>query len=248
MEILILLSTGFGVGILSSFFGVGGGIIIVPTLYILYPQMTSYEIIAVSLLTIFLNTAINNYFFFKQKKSPSLKIILAFATFGAIGAFCGTYLIKYIDSATLKKMFAVILILIVLKLIFYRGKTKNLDENYIENFSKLSLTSLLGSCLAALTGLGGGVIFVPLLNDFVKVPFKRIPAFSNMAMMISVGFALIPHIEAGYINYKAAFIIFGGALCSIKLGMSLNDKVSVQNKKILFGLILLASSLKILLT
>ena len=39
MIILILLVTGLSIGILSAFFGVGGGIIAVPMIYTIFPKI-----------------------------------------------------------------------------------------------------------------------------------------------------------------------------------------------------------------
>jgi uncharacterized membrane protein YfcA len=246
MDILILLITGFGVGILSSFFGVGGGIIIVPTLYALFPNMQPVEVISISLLTIFLNTIINNYQFKKLQLSPSNRIFGIFVVFCAVGALSGSALTNILDPNILKYGFGIILLMVVIKNLLYKKKKIENDQDYKESSLKLSITALLGSALSALTGLGGGVIYVPLLQDLVKVPLKKISAYSNMAMMLSVMFALVPHAIHGNVDYKISFILFGGALVSSKLGIYLNDKVDDSTKKVLLSLILLTSSLKIL--
>ncbi len=246
MDILILFITGLGVGILSGFFGVGGGIIIVPTLYAIYPKMESVEVISVSLLTVFLNTLLNNYQFKKLKLSPSRSVILYFCIFCGIGALSGSYLTNYLDSKVLKTVFAIVLLLVVFKTLFYKSNNPSSDE-FLEGSVKLAVTSFFGSCLSSMTGLGGGVIYVPLLKDLVKVPLNKIAAYSNMAMMLSVSFALIPHFLKGNVNYKISFILFIGAMTISKFGISLNNKVSDNTKKILLSMILLISSLKILL-
>ena len=248
MEIIILFVVGLGVGLLSSFFGVGGGIIIVPTLFTLFPDMSSPEVISVSLLTIFLNTIINNYQFVKRGMSPTKKTIKIFVFFCALGALVGTLLVSTLDSMAIKKFFGVILLFVVTKLIFYKDKkqAKAKQLAYVENPKILGVSAFIGSLLSALTGLGGGVVYVPLFTDLAKVPLKRVAAFSNMAMMISVCFALIPHIYQGHTKYEYGVLLFLGAFVTSNFGIRLNDIVKSSTKKYLFACILLISSFKIL--
>lgn len=245
MEYFYLIILGLFVGILSSFFGVGGGIIIVPTLISLFPQFTSQEIIAISLVTIFLNTIINNYHFYKKNLLPSKKTIKYLIIFCFFGAICGSVLVQYIDSPTLKRGFAYILILVVLKLLLYKRKEHKGQTK--ENIFKIAIIGLSGSLLSSLTGLGGGVIFIPLFDNLAKVPVKKISPYSNVAMMISVFFAIFPHIYYQNTKFIFSLMIFIGAFLSSPLGVWLNEKASNSVKRTLFSLILSISALKILL-
>ena len=67
MDIIYLIITGMFVGLMSSFFGVGGGSLMMPILFMLYPDIPAQAIIPSSLGVIFLNSLINNYHFFVFK-------------------------------------------------------------------------------------------------------------------------------------------------------------------------------------
>ncbi len=61
---IVVLFTGVLVGILSTVFGVGGGIVMVPVLTLILPY-SHIEAVATSLATIFLVTSLNTFHFQK---------------------------------------------------------------------------------------------------------------------------------------------------------------------------------------
>ncbi|MCT4641300.1 MAG: sulfite exporter TauE/SafE family protein [Bacteriovoracaceae bacterium] len=246
MDIIFLFIVGLAVGILSSFFGVGGGIIIVPTLFVLFEALSPKEIISISLLTIFFNTAYNNFNFYKKGDSPNKKTILIFIIFCFFGALLGNSLINFLNPKAIRILFALILILIVI-----RNVTKNEILTHNSNQRKeppiiMATTAIFGSFLSAITGLGGGVIYIPLFQNVAKIPIKKISAYSNFAMMVGVFFALIPHVLEKNLHLSYASILIIGSLFTGKLGIKFNEIVQAKTKKNLLALILLISALNIL--
>jgi len=115
--LIVLLLIGFSAGILSGLIGVGGGIIVIPSLiYIL--GMSQHDAqgtsLAILLPPIGLMAVLNYY--------KSGHVNLYFALVIAIAFFFGSYFgAKYainLPASTLKKIFAIFLLLFGLKLLF----------------------------------------------------------------------------------------------------------------------------------
>mgnify|MGYP001626531499 CR=1 FL=1 len=263
MEVIYLICTGLSVGFISSFFGIGGGVITIPMLYILFPNVPIQALIPVSLGLIFLNSSTNNYHFYKSNLSPSKKTFINFFITCLIGAALGSYILYLIDSDMIKKIFASLLVLSFLKTLF--SKTEDQSAKLKEPQLLLGLTGFAGAFISSITGLGGGIIYVPILLSIIKLPMIYISPFSNAAMMFATLIGIIPHlfkpIETanlglnsfyaqgfiGHVNFVFIIILYIGAIFSSKLGTVLNTRVSFKTKKYLLSLLLAFFSIKMFL-
>lgn len=116
--IFLLMAIGLIAGILSGLVGVGGGIIIVPALmYLLgYSQHQSQGTsLGLLLLPIGIFAAFNYY----RKGYVDIKAILIMAGTFAVGGLLGSKLSLSISDVLLKKIFAISLIIIATKMLFF---------------------------------------------------------------------------------------------------------------------------------
>ncbi len=116
--IILLMLVGLAAGILSGLVGIGGGIIIVPCL-VLVLGLTQKEAQGTSLAILLLPVgifAVMNYY--KQGHihiSTALIVSLAFLA----GGYFGSKLALSMDEEKLKKIFAVTLMLVAIKMLFF---------------------------------------------------------------------------------------------------------------------------------
>lgn len=263
MEMLQLFFLGLSVGFISSFFGIGGGSLIVPVLYTLYPSLPASTIIPVSLGSVFLITTINTYKFSKLSLLPSGKLTLNFLIFCSLGALTGTEVLHLINTQEAKKIMGFILIIMILRLLLFKSPN-NTSKQFKKSHLIFALTGFLGAFISSITGLGGGIIFTPIFINVLNIPMKFVSPFSNLAMLISTLIGLIPHffispssshftnkvIESGFIgevNMTLIMLITFGAIFSTTLGVKYNASVSADTKKVFISILLFIFSLKLLL-
>lgn len=116
--ILLLLVAGLVAGVLSGLVGVGGGIIIVPALMLLLgfnqheAQGTSLGLL---LLPIGILAVINYY----KQGYIDIKVVLIMAVAFTLGAWLGSKLSLSLSDVALKKIFAVFLVVIAIKMLFF---------------------------------------------------------------------------------------------------------------------------------
>ena len=79
--ISILLLAGVAVGVISAFFGVGGGVLIMPVLYSEFSFLPAQVAIASSLGLICLNSATNVFNFWRAGKKVDIKFSLFIVVF-----------------------------------------------------------------------------------------------------------------------------------------------------------------------
>jgi uncharacterized membrane protein YfcA len=250
MDILVLFLLGGAVGFVSSFFGIGGGSLIVPILYMLYPKLPLTIVIPISLGTICIITTINSISFIKARVITNKKMILSFLITCSIGAYAGAKLTYLIDTNIGKKILACVLILSVFKILFYKsGSEKDSDKNLSQPL--IAFTGFLGSLISSITGLGGGIVFTPMLISLVKLPLKLVSPYSNIAMSIATFIGIFPHFFTtlqlshgvsslpslsqqffvGSVNIAMILIMTTTALVGSRIGIKYNDSVDGEVKK-----------------
>ena len=107
---LTLALVGLGVGALTGLVGIGGGFLIVPAL-VLFGRMQMKEAVGTSMLVIAMNCAGG---FLGQQSSASIpwSFVITFVAIAMVGLVAGTRLANKVDQRTLKRVLAVLLILI----------------------------------------------------------------------------------------------------------------------------------------
>lgn len=114
--VLSLLIIGILAGILSGLVGVGGGVIMVPLMVLFFgmtqhqAQGTSLAVLAVPVTAV----AVYNYY---QEGHINVKFALIIAVFFVLGSIIGSKFAISLDQKTLKKIFAIILIVIAGKML-----------------------------------------------------------------------------------------------------------------------------------
>ena len=172
MDIYILyyLIAGSFAGLLAGLFGIGGGMIIVPTLIYLFkaqgfPEAALTHIgIGTSLATIIV-TSISSLRAHNSRGAVNWSIWKRMAPGLVLGSLIGAAIASVIHGNSLQVIIGVGAFLVGLKMLFM--KNKSLEEN---DFSKLpspiGQTSLGGfiGVVSSIFGIGGGTLTVPILS------------------------------------------------------------------------------------
>ncbi len=115
--IIILLLVGLAAGILSGMIGVGGGIIIVPALvyFLAFSQKTAQGTsLGILLLPVGI-LAVTEYY---KQGYIDIKVVIMVSVGFLIGGFFGSKLAVILPEQTIKKVFALMLILTAIKMLF----------------------------------------------------------------------------------------------------------------------------------
>ena len=131
--ILIIIMVGLAAGMLSGLVGVGGGIIIVPSLvyFIGFSQKTAQ---GTSLAMIMLPVGIFGVMQYYKQGHVDFRIVGLLAIGFLAGSFFGSKIALSISQETLKKVFAILMIVIAVKMLFFdkskkAGDTAELEKN-----------------------------------------------------------------------------------------------------------------------
>lgn len=238
IENLLLFILGIVVGFLGSFFGIGGGVVLVPCLIFFY-NLPANLAVGTSLAIIFLSSAFGVSL---QSKSKGINfkigLLLSIATIPS--AFIATYFLKFISVEILKYFISFILIIISFVLFFKKNKeieNQNHKSNYIISFL---LSSVIG-IVATLSGIGGGIFQVPQMTYLLNLPIVVAISTSQFIIMITSFTATLSNLYFGNINHQIILQIFFGSIFGNLIAIKVLKFTQPQSLKKLFAIFILIS-------
>jgi len=237
---------GLIAGILGSMIGVGGGIIIAPALTFLGltpPQVASTSLFAVS------STSISSTIAYARSKKIQYRLGIKMALLSIPGAIVGSYFSTYIDPGYFKLLLAIILVATGIYLV-YRKSITNGNSLSLESFWVKILffsSTFVAGIISSLFGIGGGVIFVPLMIMIVGLTMYLAAPTSQFVLMITSLVGLTTHILLGNPQYLPAVLLSIGAFAGAQIGSRLSTKLSEQKLRLILGITFFGIALKLVL-
>ncbi|MFA7149731.1 MAG: sulfite exporter TauE/SafE family protein [Candidatus Methanomethylophilaceae archaeon] len=251
-----LLILGVLAGILGTLFGIGGGIVFIPILTIVY-GLTTTEAAAVSLIGI-IATSTSATTFYLQKRVTNIRLGLLLEISTAIGAMVGAFMSAYIQDWALMMIFAIVILVSALRMTAGREKEVSSEKGeftYYDlkreenvNYDVKNIKSGFAACsiagmVSSMTGIGGGVIKVPIMNLHMGVPVRAAMATSNYMIGITAFSGAIIYFLNGHVLLDvAAFVVIGAFLGSL-VGERVSKSVDGSSLRKYFSILLIFVSI-----
>src|SRR5438045_6827419 len=102
--------------------------------------------------------------------------------------------------------------------------------------------SAVAGLLGSLTGLGGGVVLVPLLTLFFKVDIRYAIGASLVSVIATSSGAAAAYVKEGFSNIRIGMFLEIATTLGALLGAFLATKVPAAAIAIIFGLVLVYSA------
>ena len=258
--VLSCLILGSVVGVLAGMLVIVGGLIIVPVLsYLLihFMGMTTETVmpvaIATSLSTIIF-TGMSSAFAHYKLGNIQRHVVLYTGLGIAFGAFAGAQVASHISGELLKDVFAVLVILIAMQMIFGKQKASENDASK----GKLATVGGGAGLLSALMGIGGGALLVPALVWF-RVNVRAaigcaafcgliIAVFGTTSFIVAGYNAIdVPEHSLGYVYLPATAGIVATSMFTANIGAKLGQRVNVRVLKAMLACLLVLVSIRMIL-
>lgn len=257
---LLCLALGSLVGIIAGLLGIGGGLIIVPVLLFMLQHYLNIDVehgmpiaIATSLSTVVFTGLSSARTHFKLGNIDN-SIVIYCAIGIAVGASLGAFFASKISGVLLQRVFAALVIIIALQLIFGRNRVSTIT------LLKPVLAAIgLGSgFVSALMGIGGGALLVPILVWF-QITIKKaigcaslcgvVIALFGTASFIYTGYnaSYLPQYSLGYVYLPATIGIVTTSMITAQIGAKLTAKLDTHKLKRIFAVFLVLVSIRMII-
>lgn len=256
MELLTLLLAGAVAGTAAGLLGIGGGVIIVPVLSLVFarqgvdPQILIKVAVGTSLASIMV-TATSSVLAHHRRGAVRWPLMRAMTPGVVAGSLFGAWLADRIPGLWLTAAF--ILFLIGVSLQMARGPV--VASRPLPGPWGLRTVSFVVGAISALMGIGGGALNVPFMS-WCGVPVKQAIATAAaiglpLAIAATLGFVLtgldqptLPPHSVGYINLPAFAGVVGTSILFAPLGARLAHRLPDRLLKRTFAVFLFILALK----
>ncbi len=256
MQLLTLLASGAAAGTAAGLLGIGGGVIIVPVLSLVFasedvdPEILIKVAVGTSLATIVV-TALSSIWAHHRRGAVRWPLFRTMTPGVVTGSLLGAWIADLIPGAWLTVAFIVFLFGVSLQMaIGPLGAGRELPGPWA-----LRGVSAVVGAISALMGIGGGALHVPYLS-WCGVPVKQAIATSAaiglpLAVASTAGFVLtgldettLPPHSLGYINLPAFAGVVGASILFAPLGARLAHKLPDKLLKRTFAIFLFFLALR----
>ena len=252
MEWVVLLIAGAIAGTLAGLFGIGGGLIVVPALVLVFTSqgvanhVLMHLAIGTSLATI-VTTASSSVRAHHKRGAIDWNAFRRIAPGIVVGAIC--------DSNTLRLAFACFLVAVATQMIINRQPAAH---RQLPGIFGMSLAGSVIGTISSMMGVGGGTMSVPFLS-WCNVPMRNAVATSAaIGLPIAIGGAIsfavtgwnepgLPRFSLGYINLPAYIGIVITGILFAPLGASLAHRLNPVLLKRAFAVFLYIVAVRLFL-
>ncbi|MFP9099247.1 sulfite exporter TauE/SafE family protein [Flavobacterium sp. RHBU_24] len=217
MESALLIFAGFIIGTFGTLIGAGGGFILVPLLLIFYPMLGPELTTAISIAVVAIN-AVSGTVAYAKVGRIDYKAGITFAVFTIPGSILGVYTVKYIPREAFNMLFGLLLIGLSVFLFFKNNKGTSLKKpislkkgtrthiltdtsgvSYTYSYSEWlgNVISVVVGYISPLLGIGGGIIHVPAMVNWLKFPVHVATATSHFILAVMATVSVLTHAYNG---------------------------------------------------
>jgi len=248
----IAVAAGVAGGTLAGLLGVGGGIVIVPALYLalsatdLAEGMAMQVAVATSLATIVF-TALSSSRAHNKRGAVDIALLRRWSPWIIAGVIAGSLLGAVVDGRTMVAVFACVAMVVAVNMLLGRGAAK--PEPRQPGPAVWAATGVAAGGISALMGIGGGTVCVPVLS-FLGYDIRRaVGTSSALGLVIGLPATLIyivtglgveglPPLSLGYVNLLAVAVMTPFTMVFAIVGARLAHAIPMRALRICFGVFL----------
>jgi uncharacterized membrane protein YfcA len=241
---LWLVLLGFAAGILGSMIGLGGGIIVVPVLTFLgFPPTAA----ASNSLFAALSNATASTISYSRQKRIDFSLGVKLGMLSIPGTVLGAVVSTDVAPDIFKILFGFVLIASA-AYIFLRKKIETKEKTLSKQMAVFAVSaSFFAGIISSFFGIGGGIVFVPLMVVGMGMAMKKAAPTSQLILFFASLSGVIVHSILGHPDFVQAGLLAVGSFFGGLIGARLSLHVRERYLQILVTIVLLIAAGKMFL-
>ena len=249
IEHLWLIPLGVAAGILGSMTGLGGGILTVPAMVFagLPPTVAASN----SLLATFSNAVASTISYSKQRR-VEYRLGLKLSVFAIPGTIAGAVIASDAAPHYFKILFGIVLVVAAIYLMLHKRLDKNSSSagrapDHFSTFMMLFVVtaSFFAGLASSFFGIGGGIVFVPLMVVGFGMSMKWAAPTSQMILIFVSASGAIAHGLLGHPDLLLAAFLASGSFTGGLIGSRLSIGAKERHLRLLAFIVIMTASVKL---
>jgi len=250
VETLIILLLGCAVGVTAGMFSVGGGILITP---MLVNTLGMPPLVAVGTgLCQMIGVAVASLIKAQRSGLGELKLAVVIAVPTWLGVQLGVELLKRLNTLGIAASFVNVAFIVILAISALLMATAPADPGVVRGVlstSRLGPTltlstvdrvvpyfvlvpaSIVIGALGGILGIGGGLLWTPLLTRGIGMRVNSAAMASTGVLLVTSLSGTVNYALAGHVRLDIAMLMLVGASIFAQLGITIGKKISPSNLK-----------------
>lgn len=269
---LVLAGLGVAAGLLGALVGVGGGVLVVPGLVLLFGVDIRVAVATSLIAVVATSTAAGSVYVGSGTANMRLGMTLEVAT--TLGGITGGLLAAWIAPSVLGALFGVMMG--ITAVLMFRAReshaaatategpragwedTAHLGGGFVDergavvayHAKRIPLglaLSLVAGVASGMLGVGGGIIKVPAMALGMRVPFKVAAATSNFMIGVTAASSLFVYFARGDVHPAIAAPTAVGVTVGALLGTALSHRIAPKALRRVLAVVLLFAGVQMFL-
>lgn len=232
-DFLWYLLSGIFIGFFAGFFGIGGGVIGIPLLFFLFQhegmpkEFAMHVAIGTSLATVFVTGLSSLYLRYRIRGMIVFSVFKKIIGGLLLGSVIGVITSNFLSGLYLKRLFAVLMILIACQTLF------NVRIKKVHNFPRqpivFATTTFLGT-ISSMLGIGGSALLTPYLY-WCGLSIHQAIATATACIIPAASIGTIGYLLSGLLNTKTGApisFINWPAFCGLSIASVLITPLGVK--------------------
>lgn len=253
-----MVGAGAIAGFLAGVFGIGGGAILVPVFFQAFGFVGVDDAVRMHLavgtsLAIIVPTSLRSFAAHRQRAAVDMDLLRSWVVAVPLGVLLATLIIAFISGEGLRLVFAMIAVVVALRLILNREGWQ-LGNDIPHNPFRFVVGSIIGF-LSTLIGIGGGVLNNTFMTLYGRPIHQAVATSAGTGVLISipgmlgaiwVGWSVpgLPFASLGYVNLVCVALVIPISVFIAPYGAKLAHGLPKRTMEIAFGVFLLAVAVR----
>src|SRR3569833_257968 len=275
VNMILVMGVGLAVGVVSGMLGIGGGFLMTPLLiFIGIPPAVAVASVASHIAASSFTGALNYWRRRAVDVALALMLLSAGIVGTATGVWLFT-LLRALDQRDLVIGISYVLLLTTGGLLMLneglraefrarRGQRATLrrpgSHNWVHGLplkmrfkrSKIYVSAIpvwgigfIIGFVGAIMGIGGGILLVPMLINFLRVPTATVIGTSMVLTLITMASATVMHAATNHlVDAILALILMVGGVTGAQFGVRAGQKIRGEQLRLLLGLLILSVGIR----
>lgn len=231
----VIVSLGLGVvlGGVGGLFGIGGGIIAIPALGLLF-GMTQQGAEGTALIMIVANVVLG-FWKYRQRSAIDWRLAVTLGLSASVFTYLTAHWAVHLPTNVLREAFAVFLVAVAIYLclrIMRPGMSQ--AQAAVLAWPWSVLVGVTGGILSGLFGVGGATIAPPALTRFFGISQSAAQGLALALVAPGTVVALLVYARAGAVDWSIGLALAAGGLTTVSLGVAVAHRLPETKLRLLF--------------